>query len=121
MCPAVSTRRAATCDSADFPSDDCALFCTLLSEACDGGVSYTPFRKLWEGRKRAHIFPCMKGNPFELSVLRLAVEHRDSLLLLHVEVGDGAYTLRDRLRALVPDAPSWFVLRGPVDSDLNLP
>ena len=112
---------AATCDSADFPSDDCALFCTLLSEACGGGLSFAPFRKLWEGRKRAHIFPCMKGDPFELSVLRPAMEHPDSLLSLHVEAGDGAYALRDRLRALVPDAPSWFVLCGPVDGDLILP
>ena len=67
---------AATHDSADFPSDDCALFCTLLRETCDDGVPSKHFRKLWEYRKRVHIFPCMKGDPFELSELRLAMEHR---------------------------------------------
>ena len=106
-----------TCDSADFPSDDCALFCTLLSEMHDDSTSFAPFRILWEGRKRIHIFPCIKGDPFKPSELSLAVEHPDSLLSFHVKAGDGAYKLRDRLRALVPDAPLWFVLRGPVDGD----
>ena len=63
----------------------------------------------------------MKGDPFELSVLRLAMEHPASLLSLHVEAGGGAYALRDRLRTLALDAPSWFVLRGPADGDLVLP
>ena len=36
----------------------------------------------------------MKSDPFELSELSLAVEHPDSLLLLHVEAGDGAHKLR---------------------------
>ena len=79
---------ASTYDSAGFPLDDCALFCTLLSEAYDDGISFTPFRKLWEGRKRVHIFPCMNDDPFELSELSLAVEHPDLLPSLHVEAGD---------------------------------
>ena len=112
---------ASAYDSADFPSDKCALFCRMLSETYDSDVSFTPFRVLWEGRKRVHIFPCMKGDPFELCELRLAVGHPDSLLSLHVEAGDGVYRLRDRLRSPVPDAPSWSVLRGPADGDLVLP
>ena len=54
----------------------------------DDGISFTPFRKLWEGRKRVHIFPCMNDDPFELSELSLAVEHPDLLPSLHVEAGD---------------------------------
>ena len=63
----------------------------------------------------------MKGDPFELRELRLAMEHPASLLSFHVEAGNGAHALHDRLRTLVPDAPSWFVFRGPVDGDLILP
>ena len=102
-------------------SDDCALFCMLLSEMHDNGTSFAPFRVPFEGHMRVHVFPCIKGDPFEISELSLAVEHPGSLLSFHVEAGAGAYTLHARLRALVPDAPSWFILHGPADGDLVLP
>ena len=62
----------------------------------------------------------MKGDPFELGELRLALEHPASLLSFHVEAGNGAHVLLDRLCALVPDTPPWFVLRCPADGDLVL-
>ena len=34
---------ASTCGSADFPSDDCALFCALLSEEHGGATPSRPF------------------------------------------------------------------------------
>ena len=49
--------------------------------------------------------------------MRLAVEHLDSLLSLHV----GARSLGDCLAVLAPAAPLWFVLRGPADDGLVLP
>ena len=58
---------ASTCDSADFPSDDCALFCTLLGEVNDNGDSFAPFRVLWRGRKRVHVFPGSKATPLRLA------------------------------------------------------
>ena len=110
---------ASTCTTAVFPSDDCVLFCALLGEE---GAPQAPFRVLWERQKRVHVCPCVKGAPFGLSDLRLAVEHPDSLLSFHLEAGSGACMLqvRDRLAALVRTAPSWFVLRGPADDGLVL-
>ena len=108
-------------DSVTFPSMDCALFCKLLGETRDDGVPSRHFRELWDRRKRVHIFPCMKGSPFELEELRQALEHPDSLLSFHVEAGKDARVLIGRLRALVPDTPPWSVLRGPADGHLVLP
>ena len=109
---------APACASAAFPSDDFALFCTLLSDA-DG--FFAPFWVLWERRKRVHIFPCICGDPFDFDELRSAIEHPDSLLSFHAEASAGAHMPRARLTALVPTAPSWFGLQGPADDCLVLP
>ena len=93
------------------------LFCTLLSGA---GGSFAPFRVLWERRKRIHIFPCIKGNPFCFGGLHSATDHPDSPLSFHAEAGSSAHMLHAQLAALVPTAPSWFVLRGPADGGLVL-
>ena len=112
---------AATIDSVVFPSADCALFCTLLSDTRGGDALLGRFRQLWEHSKRVHIFPCLRGDPFRLEVLRQALDHPDSLLSFHVEEGNGARELLGRLDVLTPGVRRWSVLRGSVDGNLVLP
>ena len=112
---------AETSASVSFLSEDCAVFCQLLNDAHGDGPLAGRFRQLLERGKRIHVFPCMRGAPFGLDELGPALDHPASLLSLHVEEGNGAHELLDRISTLAPCALPWPVLRGPADGDLILP